>query len=230
MRRLELGKKCIFATIETNTEETMAKIFACYSGYEYTKIRQKTLTPEEQKDYMAKVTEFGEKYKDQLFLYYNKEGCSPKSIELYWSILDRSGIKIDDLIVDYIGIMASADPTKKSTVDIMLSLPKELRILSQKTNTAVFTAQQLGSEAERTEIEDITFDHIYYSKTLYFECTNTIVLKRGKQQGEILTKYLPSRQQWVDTIYRYVAPDQACMRLGEIEPVSEFDIGGQEGW
>lgn len=226
IHRLKLGKKCIFATIETNSDETMAKIFSCYTGYEYAKIRQKTLTREEQEDYIEKIKEFGERFKDQLFLYYNKEGCSPKSIEIYWGTLDRSGIKIDDIFADYIGIMQSSDPSKKATVDIMLSLPKEMRILSQKTNTAVFTAQQLNSEAERISIEEITFDNIYYSKTIFHEATNTIVFKRG-ENNELLTKYLPSRNNWVDTVYWYPEKDQAKMYLGDI---TEFGVGGDGGW
>ncbi|MGL5690202.1 MAG: DnaB-like helicase C-terminal domain-containing protein [Bacteroidales bacterium] len=225
IERLKLGKRCIFATIETNSEETMAKIFSCYSGFEYAKIRQKTLSKEEQAQYMEKVKEFGERFKDQLFLYYNKNGCSPKSIEIYWGTLDRSGIKVNDIFADYIGIMQSSDPNKKATVDIMLSLPKEMRILSQKTNTSVFTAQQLNSEAERIDIKDITFDNIYYSKTIFHEATNTVVLKRG-ENNELLTKYLPSRNAWTDTIYYYPNKRPEIMSLGGIE---EFDCG-QESW
>lgn len=224
IKRLELGKRCIFATIETNSEETMAKIFSCYSGFEYAKIRQKTLTVSEQKEYMDKIKEFGERFKDQLFLYYNKNGCSPKSIEIYWGTLDRSGIKINDIFADYIGIMQSSDPSKKSTVDIMLNLPKEMRILSQKTNTSVFTAQQLNSEAERISIEEITFDNIYYSKTIFHEATNTIVLKRG-ENNELLTKYLPSRNAWNDTIYYYPNKRPEIMLLGDIEEFGDSKGG-----
>ena len=95
------------------------------------------------------------------------------------------------------------------------------RICSQ-----VFTAQQLNSEAERISIEEITFDNIYYSKTIFHEATNTIVFKRG-ENNELLTKYLPSRNNWVDTIYWYPTKDQARMHLGDIE---EYGVGGDGGW
>lgn len=211
------GRTILFATIEIPVEECFRKIMSIYSGVEYNLINKKELNEEQQKEYMAAVQRFSEEFKDKLFIIDDQDGISSKDISLYIDQLEKAGIKVDDVFVDYILIMKGNNTNAKSKIEELLEIPKELRQLSQTHKVRVFSANQLHSKTDDKDISEINFDDVYYTKNLSQEATYTIAIKNTKvgKTSILQTKCLPSRQLWTDDIYTYPNFEQSTLTLNE---------------
>lgn len=211
------GRTILFATIEIPVEECFRKIMSIYSGVEYNLINKKELNEEQQKEYMAAVQRFSEEFKDKLFIIDDQDGISSKDISLYIDQLEKAGIKVDDVFVDYILIMKGNNVNAKTKIEELLEIPKELRQLSQTHKVRVFSANQLHSKTDDKDISEINFDDVYYTKNLSQEATYTIAIKNTKvgKTSILQTKCLPSRQLWTDDIYTYPNFEQSTLTLNE---------------
>lgn len=211
------GRTILFATIEIPVEECFRKIMSIYSGVEYNLINKKELNEEQQKEYMAAVQRFSEEFKDKLFIIDDQDGISSKDISLYIDQLEKAGIKVDDVFVDYILIMKGNNVNAKTKIEELLEIPKELRQLSQTHKVRVFSANQLHSKTDDKDISEINFDDVYYTKNLSQEATYTIAIKNTKvgKTSILQTKCLPSRQLWTDDVYTYPNFEQSTLTLNE---------------
>ncbi len=222
------GRTVLFVTIEIPVDECFRKMMSIYSGIHYNLINKKKLSDKERDEYLTNVKSFSEKFKDKLFIIDDQKGISSKDIQIYVNTLERAGFKIDDIYVDYIMIMQSNNP-KLSQVESLSAIPQELRQLSQSTNTRVFSAQQLHSKSESKTIDELTFDDIYFCKTLAFEATYTLVIdntRRSDNSSELKVAFLPSRQVWDNIVRIYPNFNQPTLTLNECveysqEPVSK---------
>lgn len=220
---LEAGKNVILGTIEIPSAEAKRKIYSLYSGIPFKKINKKQWDSEEERQhYFNKIEEFKEKYNDQLFIYYRKSGFCAKDIESYAAGLERTGIKIHDIVLDYMLIMKSNDDIRGiGGIDYAMKVPKELRVLSQKLHARVFSAAQMHSSAEPKEIEKITFDDIYLMKNCAHECTYLLAIKRNLEklnmngEPELFSKIILARQEWTPEVYHYPEYNYSCISMGD---------------
>lgn len=215
---LKAGRTVLFGTIEIPAAEAYRKIMSAYIGIDFSIINRKELSDEEKQFYLDKVKEFTQLYKDKLFIYYKRSGFCSKDIEIYYNNLQKAGIIIDDIVLDYLFIMKSNEGSL-SMVDACGKIPTEVRMLSQITDTRVFSAAQLRAETEKMEITEIGFDNIYFMKNLSFEATYTLVIKsiKGKlgENDKVYSKCLPSRQMWSNIIYHFPEANFNQVTLGE---------------
>lgn len=214
---LDQGRCVLFCTIEIPSEECTRKLLSRFTGIPYMKVNKKELTEEEQEIYCTKIKEFGEKNKDKIFVMDDLNGMSCKDIEIFCRNLERAGIIIQDIVLDYTLLLKSNNPNL-SKVETLGNIPAELRQLSQKTNTRIFTAAQLGSKACEKNIEDINFDDIYYMKNLSQEATYTLVLMNNKTRDNkpnMQMRFLASRQLWDMETYYYPNFNEDTLTLNE---------------
>ena len=225
LNSLQQKRTVLFCTIEIPSKECTRKILSSYSQISYMKINKKELDSEEQQLYSNSVKEFSENFKDKFYVMYDLNGISCKDIEIFVKNLERAGIIIEDIVIDYTLLMKSNSPNV-AKVEALGNIPAELRQLSQRTNTRIFTACQLGSKASEKTIEDLTFDDIYYMKNLSHEVTYTILLTHDKDKNnksDIKMAFLPSRQLWTTTVYRFPDYNPDTLTLGKPIEVDDFE-------
>ena len=225
---LKQGRAVLFGTIEIPTDEAMRKLVCCYFGLNYNKINKKQYTEEEKKEYLELLQRFKEETKDKIFMFEKDDGMCTKDLEIQVSILEKAGIIIQDIIVDYTLIMRSNNP-KFIGNEGLAYIPSELRSLSKKTNTRIFSAAQLHKRDKL--IEDITTEDIYFMKNLAHEITYLLFLKTRKRQDgfgneitESFLKFSPSRQLWDSRIYAFYDIDFDRLQLGNFEIVESTEI------
>jgi replicative DNA helicase len=217
------GKVTVFATVEISAEEASRKLLSIYTGIPFSAINKKQLTPEQKEEYLSKVKEFQEMTKDKLFIIDDSEGLSPKDILTYCRHLKRAGIVVEDIFIDYLQLLTPNNPNL-DRVSALSVMSQDLRKLSQQTGSRVFSAQQLHGSSSSKEFEDITFDDIYYCKTLAQDATYTIVIRNTKlPDGSHLfrSRFLPSRQQWDANIYTFPDYRPETLSLGSPQPYIE---------
>jgi len=220
LNSLEQKRKVLFVTIEISTNEAARKILSIYSQVPFSSINKKELTTDEEKQYLQKIKEFQDMTKDSFFIIDDLDGISPKDVEVYCNKLKRAGIIIDDIVIDYMQILNPNDP-KATRIDAQTLMSQELRKLSQKTSTRVFSAAQLHSSVNEKEFKDINYHDVYYSKSLSQDVTYCLAIeqvKRGDEKPPLFRqKFLPSRQIWDDHIYVYPNYTPETLTLGKPE-------------
>lgn len=216
VRALRSGKKVLFATIEIPTQEAYLKILSNFTGIKYHTILKKEFTEIEKEKYEKGLIEF-EKYKDNLYMIYDKTGLSPSDIKHYYKTLEKTGIKCDFICIDYLGLMSS-DDAKHSDVEKYTNLPKQVRVLSQETDSIVLIPHQLKTQQATKDINDLTPDSVFYAKTISHEATLAYFMTRDRDNGDItLIKNFKSRIGECVNTYVFRNADRNYCRLGEDE-------------
>ena len=178
-KSLNNGSNVLFVTIEIPTREALRKIYANLTNLKYKEIVSKTLSKEDGEFYIKSLSTSADKFDNHFYMIYNKNGVDVKQIEDYITNLKKSGIEIDVVYIDYLTLLNSVDDKKKSDVEKFMSLPKEVRVLSQKTNTAIISAGQLDVSTIKKDISEITLDDMHYVKNaLSQEATNVLFLNQ----------------------------------------------------
>lgn len=214
---LKQDRVVLFGTIEIPSKEAMRKIICCYYNIDYNKVQKKLWESEdEKKEYLELVTNFEEMTRDKLIVMDDDEGMCAKDLETQCMILEKAGIIVQDIVVDYTLIMKSNNPRFIGNEGLSY-IPAELRQLSKKTNTRVFSAAQLHTRGKN--IEDITTEDIYYMKNLSHEITYLLFLKNVDDGKEFYMKFAPSRQLWDTRIYKFPNIDFDTLYLGEFDIV-----------
>lgn len=212
---LKQGRTVLFGTIEIPSNECMRKIICCYFNLDYNTINKKLYETEEEKEqYKLLVEKFREETKDRLFVIDDDNGISCKTLETQCLTLEKAGIIIQDIISDYTLIMKSNNP-KLSDKEALQAIPCEMRQLSKKTNTRVFSAAQLHTTQK--EFKDVSTEDIYWMKNLAHEVTYILAIKNIKNQDnsiDFFMKFLPSRQLWTGEIYKFPLIDFDKLYLG----------------
>lgn len=216
------GKNILFVTIEIPTKEATRKMYANYTKLNYKDIIGKSLSDSDKKHYRDSINNLSEKYNQNFYMIYNKDGVDVKQIEGYVSNLKKSGIEIDTIFIDYLTLLNSVNDKKKSDVEKFMALPKELRVLSQNTNTAIISAGQLDVSTIKKKIEDITLEDMHYVKNaLSQEATNVFFLnsddesKNSNGKNHLKIKHLLGRNGINDLIYSFEDYDYSKVYLGE---------------
>lgn len=213
---LKQGRTVLFGTIEIPSNECMRKIICCYFNLDYNTINKKLYDTEEEKEqYKLLVEQFREETKDRLFVIDDDNGISCKTLETQCLTLEKAGIIIQDIISDYTLIMKSNNP-KLSDKEALQSIPCEMRQLSKKTNTRVFSAAQLHTTSK--EFSEVSTEDIYWMKNLAHEVTYILAIKNIKNQDntiDFFMKFLPSRQLWTGEIYKFPMVDFDRLYLGK---------------
>jgi len=223
MKKLEAGKNVMLYTIETGDVETSKKITSLASKVEYMKISKMKMSDGEKDQYYDAINDLNEKYSDHFFLMYNKGGSSVKDIEMKHESFKKAGKVIDSIFIDYMGLLKS-DVTNKNKVETLLELPKELRVLSQKTNTDVVCPQQLHSRVSKLDIDEINEDSIFYISTVAHEATVSLILHKKDGENETKIKILRSRIHSTDDIYYFPNKNFDKCDIGEDELSPEFNF------
>lgn len=164
VRNLLNGRTCAFFSIEMNLSQVMQRMYANYAGIPFEKIAKKTYSDIEKQILKEKTIEFQERCKGKLFYYFDRNGITTKTIETYIKNLKKTGVIIQDLFIDYLQILESSTKRHAPKVEKMAELPKEIRMLMQKTDTRIFCPIQSLSSSRSKNIEDWTCDDIYYAK------------------------------------------------------------------
>lgn len=215
---LQKGRNILFVTIEIPTKEATRKMYANYTQFNYKDILQKRLSKDDNEKYIKSIKNLGEKYRDNFYMIYNKNGVDIKDIENYCENLKKSGIIIEDIYIDYLTLLNSVDDKKKSDVEKFMALPKEIRILSQKTHTRVFSAGQLDVSAIKKPIEEITLDDMHYVKNaLSQEATNVLFMNREDTEdgSDLKIKHLLGRNGLNTDVYHFPNFDYNKVYLGQ---------------
>jgi len=219
---IDAGRTVLFATIEIGIEEFTQKFIANRMGIEYNKIAKSQWSSDtEKKEYLNELRRFKEILSNKLFVLHDKSGISCKSIEANVMLLKKSGVDIDDICVDYLGLLESDE--SKTDTDKFRTLPKEVRILSQKTHTRIFIPHQLHSTVKDRPIDKIMESDIYFAKTISQEATAMFILHRqlysdGTKKDwddRLMMKSLPSRIEWNDEVFVFPDNNQSKLHIGE---------------
>jgi len=218
LSNLRDGRNILFVTIEIPTKEATRKLYAHHTGLNYKDIVGKKLSDDHFIYYKSAISQLSDAYNDNFYMIYNKDGVDVKQIEIYCENLKKSGIIIDDIYIDYLTLLNSMDEHKKSDVEKFMSLPKEVRILSQKTNTRVFSAGQLDVGTVNKPIEDVTLSDAHYVKNaLSQEATNVLFMQieENGDRKDLKIKHLLGRLGMNDKVYQFCKYDFNKVTLGK---------------
>jgi len=216
VRALRSGKKVLFATVEIPTEEAYLKILSNFAGIKYHTILKKDFTPEELDQYIKALEEF-EQYKDSLYLIYDETGLSPDDIKHYYKQLEKCGIICDFIAIDYLGLMRSNDDTHGENERYAL-LPKQVRILSQETNSIIYIPHQLKTQKSTSDIDDLNPADIYFAMPLMHESTLAYFMTRNKEEGDLtFVRNFKSRIGESKGTYTFRNADRNYINLGKDE-------------
>lgn len=220
---LRQGRVVLFGTIEIPSKEAMRKIICCYYNINYNKVTKKLWESEDEKEeYLELVKEFEKATKDKLIVMDDDNGLCARDLETQCMILEKAGIIVQDIVVDYTLIMKSNNP-KFVGNEALAYIPAELRQLSKKTMTRVFSAVQLHDRDK--SIEEITSEDIYFMKNLAHEITYMLFLRNIDNGNEFYMKFAPSRQLWDTRIYSFPNIDFDTLELGDFEVVKDSKAG-----
>lgn len=216
VRALRQGESVLFATVEIPAQEAYLKILANFTGINYHTILKKSFTNEEKIKYKKGLEEFN-KYKDNLYMVYNRGGLSPMDIKHYYKNLEKCGIKCKYIAIDYLGLLNSDNP-KHTEVEKYTNLPKQIRVLSQETNSIILIPHQLKSSQAMKDIEDLNADSVWYAKSISHESTLAFFMMRKQDEGDItLMKDFKSRIGMSKGTYVFRYADRNKCMLGEDE-------------
>jgi len=225
LNSLKKDRNVLFITIEIPQKDARKKILANYSYLKYHEIKNKSLSEEDRNEYFKSMERFNQDYKDSFYIMYNAGGVCCKDIEAHVNDLKKIGIIIDDICIDYLGIMQSNDGKIMTEVEKNTVLPKEVRMLAHKTDTRVFIPQQLHTSAKNKAIEDINEADIYYAKSIGMEATTLLVMMRDNtKNGDLVLKMLPSRGGWNESIYHFPNKDLDRCYLGKDEVYEDIEF------
>lgn len=214
---LKSGRTVVFVTIEISATETSRKLMSVYSQIPFSAINKKGLTKEQRDEYAAALKDFTTQFEGKLFILDDQNGLSTKDIIAYCRQLEKTGVEIQDIFIDYLQLLTPNDP-KMGKVEALTGMSQELRKVSQLFNARVFSCQQLAEKASKVEFENLSYDEVYYCKTLSQDCTYSIVnrIKKTKDgRTQLLQKFLPSRQVWTNDIYVYPNYNPSTLTFGE---------------
>lgn len=210
---LKRDRVCAVYTIEMSIETMMQRIYCNYAGVTFEKITKKTYTPEERQHLIDKTIEFKEAYSDKFFIYYTTEGLTTKHIESHVANIKKAGVIVDDIFIDYLQILDSYTKNNAPKAEKMAEIPKEVRLLRQKTGARIFVPIQSLSSSREKAIEDWTGDDIYYSKEAEREFDYVAAMK--KEDGYIKWRKMVSRFNPEDDTMFYPDADYNYMYMGE---------------
>ena len=222
VNQLRKNKSVLFSTIEINESECYRKILSNMAQVDYHKIVKKSFSEAEKQRYLKALDEL-EKYKDKLFIIYDKTGISPSDIKHYYQNLEKVGIKCDFICIDYLGLLNS-DEGDTAEVDKMTKLPRQIRILSQETNSIIFCPQQMKLSATKTNINDLTANDVYYSKPLAMEGTLGYFMIKDKDTGSLIIKNFFSRIGEMDDVWHFPNRDFNKCSLGKAEIYEKIEF------
>jgi len=222
VNQLRKNKSVLFSTIEINESECYRKILSNMAQVDYHKIVKKNFSEAEKQRYLKALDEL-ERYKDNLFIIYDKTGISPSDIKHYYQNLEKVGIKCDFICIDYLGLLNS-DEGDTAEVDKMTKLPRQIRILSQETNSIIFCPQQMKLSATKTDINDLTANDVYYAKPLAMEGTLGYFMLRDKKTGSLIIKNFFSRIGEMDDVWHFPDRDFNKCYLGKAEIYEKIEF------
>lgn len=222
VNQLRKNKSVLFSTIEINESECYRKILSNMAQVDYHKIVKKNFSEAEKQRYLKALDEL-EGYKDNLFIIYDKTGISPSDIKHYYQNLEKVGIKCDFICIDYLGLLNS-DEGDIAEVDKMTKLPRQIRILSQETNSIIFCPQQMKLSATKTDINDLTANDVYYAKPLAMEGTLGYFMLRDKETGSLIIKNFFSRIGEMDDVWHFPNRDFNKCSLGKAEIYKKIEF------
>lgn len=130
------GRTVVFATIEISAEELSRKLLSIYTGVPFASINKRKLTEEQKQEYIKKIEEFKAIAKDKLFILDDSEGISTKDILTYCRHLQRAGIIVEDIFIDYLMLLTPNNPNIQR-VEALTIASQDLRKLSQQLNARV---------------------------------------------------------------------------------------------
>ena len=215
IKALQNGRTIAIYSIEMSVKEVYLRLYANFSGIDFTKITKKTYDADEKQVLLNAVKVFEEMYKDQLYIHYNPSGLSPKAIEHHVITLRKAGVEVQDLFIDYMQLLTSSVYPHGASVEQMGSLPAEIRRLCQKLDVRVFAPAQLRGEVRDKEITKITGNDVHFIKGLEKECHVLLVLH--EEDGMRKIKYLVSRFEFDHQTYCFPKLDLNKMSFGPCE-------------
>ena len=216
VRALRAGKKVLFATVEIPTEEAYLKILANFADIKYHTILKKDFTDAELIKYEKALVEF-EKYKDCLYICYDETGLACDDIKHYYKQLEKCGIVCDTICIDYLGLLKSNDGAHGENERYAL-LPKQVRILSQETNSIIAIPHQLKTQKATCDIEELNPADIYFAMPLMHESTLAYFMTRNKEEGDLtFVRNFKSRIGESEGTYVFRNADRNYCRLGNDE-------------
>ena len=222
VNQLRRNKSVLFATIEIPEAECYRKILSNMSQVDYHKIVKKNMSESEKDRYLKALDEL-ERYKDNLFIVYDNTGISPSDIKHYYQNLEKIGIKCDFICIDYLGLLNS-DEGDTAEVEKMTKLPRQVRVLSQETNSIIFCPQQMKLSATKTDISDLTANDVYYAKPLAMEGTLGYFMMKDKETGNLLIKNFFSRIGEMDDVWYFPNRDMNKCSLGSAEIYEKIEF------
>ena len=210
---VEVGYNILYVTIEMSYEANLHRYHAIQTGFDTLDIAHKRIPKTQQHVYFEKLIAaskdkdvrkaflrecesikdrsnpihalaIAKKYinrKSKMFIL-DAEGCAPARVEQEIQRLSMDQ-KIDAVFVDFINVM-DPDFHNKDRVRELASISRELKKVARKTKTVLVTAAQLDTTAlEHTQEEELTTDHVKYSKAIAENADWMIAFNRTEEDN-----------------------------------------------
>lgn len=213
VENLKRGRTCAAYTIEMNIEAFMQRVYCSYARVSFEKISKKTYSQEERSLLIDKTMEFKELYSNKFFIYFTTEGLTCKHIESHVSNIRKAGVNVEDIFIDYLQILDSYTKNNAQKPEKMAEIPKEVRLLRQKTNARIFIPIQSLTSSRDKAIESWSPDDIFYAKEAEREFDYVAALK--KEDGYLKWKQLVSRFNQDDETRFFPDQDYNYMYFGQ---------------
>ena len=141
------GLNVLYVSIEMATEHMWERVCACYSGIEINKIKEASLTEEEEEKFIQTMEKM--KQAENRFEILDAPNITvPTITSEIEQMIDKH--KPDVIFIDYLGIVK---PTEKGLPDNLAqaSVVEELRGLARQKNIGMFTAVQLNRDSSKSK-------------------------------------------------------------------------------
>ena len=214
VNNLKNGRVCAAFTIEMNIEAFMQRIYCHYADVSFEKISKKTYTIEEKERLRAKTVEFKELFSGKFFILFTTEGLTCKHVESYIVNLRKADVIVDDIFIDYLQILDSYTKNNAPKPEKMAEIPKEVRLLRQKTNARIIIPIQSLTSSRDKAIEDWSPDDIYYAKEAEREFDYVAAMK--EEDGYVKWKQMVSRFSQDDEVLFFPDKDFSLMYFGQV--------------
>lgn len=168
---LEQGKNILFYTFENSVEETLERLFSCISQIPMSEFKY----PEKKELLTERVSEFFAKYKGKINVIFSPaETVNPEMIKEKVKTMGN----VDIIIVDYLDLLKYRKNIEERIRT--MRLVRQLKNLSQETNTIVITPSQVHRSVYRSKIVEV--DNVSESFGKISESDGVFILETSPEE------------------------------------------------
>jgi replicative DNA helicase len=181
---MEKNKNVLHVSLENTRNQVERRYDSRCSGLSYTKLRDGTLSADEQEIYAKSLRE--QRDNKSVFYIWDQPLCSPRGVAAKITELS-SKYKFDIIVIDYLGLLSSDRPRKERGWQELSDITLDLRTIARSFKIPIITATQVGrlgmkSKKAHYEHTDIGYSHAIAQNAdtvLSFRLSNPDILETG---------------------------------------------------